>query len=128
MNPDPTPVDGTEKGLRVPPADWDVIVTTAGLTLAATCTIASLPFSWMTVWPPVDAWLAAVEAAPGAAVDGRTSATVARDATDAETTDAPIAAASSRRKRGDRGRALEESSWGIGSAWVGTVAGDSGWT
>jgi hypothetical protein len=127
MNPDPTPVDGTENGLRVPPADWVVIVTTAGLTLAATCTIASLLFSWTTVWP-VEAWLAAVEAALGAGMDGRTSATVASDATDAETTDAPIAAASSSRKRGGRGRAVEESSSGMGSAWVGTVAGDSGWT
>src|SRR6266542_2342549 len=112
MNPDPTPVEGTENGLRVPPADWVVIVTTAGLTLAATCTIASLLFSWTTVWPPVDAWLPAVEAAPGAAADGRTSATVASGATDAEITDAPIAAASSSRKRGGRGGAVAGSSSG----------------
>src|SRR5437773_11069501 len=126
MNPDPTPVDGTENGLTAPAAAWLVIVTTAGLTLAATWTIASELLSWTTVWPVADAGVLPVAPIGAASAAGRTSATVASDATDAEMTDAPIAAASSNRNRGGRGgrwRVVD----GSKSRWLG-MAGGSGLT
>src|SRR6266536_3568317 len=107
MNPDPTPVDGTENGLTAPAADLLVIVTTAGLTRAATWTMASELLSWATVWPAADAGVLLLAPIGDATAAGRTSASVASDATDAEITDAPIAAASSSRKRGGRGRAVD---------------------
>src|SRR6266536_3169790 len=83
MNPDPTPVDGTENGLTAPAADLLVIVTTAGLTRAATWTMASELLSWATVWPAADAGVLLLAPIGDATAAGRTSASVASDATGA---------------------------------------------
>src|SRR6266508_6013891 len=103
MNPEPTPVDGTENGLTAPPADWLVIVTTAGLTLAATWTMASELLTWATVWPAAPAGVWVLVAVGAASAAGRTMATTASDDTDAEITDAPMTAGSRKRARGGRG-------------------------
>src|SRR6266508_3333313 len=108
---------------RMPLVTESVIVTTAGLTFAATWTTASEPVSWTTVWAPADGEVPVPAAVGDASAAGRTSATVAREAAEAEITDAPMAAASSRRTRGGRGRVVD----GPRSGWL-EMAGGAGWT
>src|SRR2546426_11249004 len=124
MKPEPTPVDGTENGLRsLLPADSLVMVTTAGLTRAATLTMASELFVSAEL-DPVDVCVAVVDDTAGA-LAGFTRATVATDAADAESMDAPSAAARMNRVPRCRG-AVDAATGGVGADDEAKASGDGG--
>jgi hypothetical protein len=87
MIPDPTPVSGSSNGLSAP-SSWDVIFTTAGLTVSAARVMADCSsiwtVRWSTVWPagwPLEALVAGGAAAgPSSMPVPRSASTVPPDA------------------------------------------------